>query len=670
MIFLILWSLFALASASATGPFGFVQSRSKVLSLSPATAYIVYSSQYDFIASGGLEPYTFSVVSGGGSFVEPTEGTYSAPSTGNTGQVRVTDRINKSATANFILYNRLTLSPLDVTIPVSTTRTFTATGGYGTRSFRLAAGAGSINSSTGVYTAPSSPTEAVIEVFDTIGNVIAAYIDVVNNLSISPKSARIPVHATRQFTSILGNGTVTYSIVSGVGTIVSSTGVYTAPSTIGSAVVRATDASSLTSDADVTVIKPLQMALGTSFTCALFNEGSVKCWGANGSGQLGLGDIDARGDSANEMGPGLLPYVDFGGEADQIAAGASHVCVRLTNGSMKCWGANGSGQLGLNDTTNRGISPDQMGTNLPTINLGTGRTAKAIYAGYSQTCAILDNDTLKCWGLGAYGALGSGSVNNIGHTANSMETLEPVNVGTGRTVKSVAIAAGSTCAILDDNTLKCWGRNDYGQLGIGNMNHIGDAAGEMGDNLAVTDLGSPLFPTAITPGQFFFCALLDNAQAKCWGLGTNGALGNNGTANIGDAPAETGSGIPFVRLSDLNAPLTNITKITGGRRFACAYLSTNAVRCWGHNQNGQVGAGVNTRDFSTAQAPIAFGPGVTPAEAILGYTHACALTTVDRIKCWGAGTSGALGTGATGNLNAPATAATTGGLLTGGWVNP
>jgi alpha-tubulin suppressor-like RCC1 family protein len=658
-------------TASAIGPFSYLQNRSKPLALSPATAYIVYSSQYDFNASGGVDPYTFSVVSGGGSFPDINDGTYLAPATGSTGQVKVTDVLSKSVTSNFILYNKLTLAPVEVTIPTSTTQTFTATGGYGGRMFRLVSGGGSINSSTGVYTAPSSPTEAVIEVYDTIGNVIAAYIDVVNSLTISPRTARIPVHASRQFTSILGTGTVTYSVVSGIGSIVSSTGVYTAPSTTGSAVVRARDANNITSDADITVIKPVQMALGTSFTCALFNEGSVKCWGANGSGQLGLGDIDARGDAANKMGPGILPYVDFGGVADQIAAGGSHVCVRLTNGSMKCWGANASGQLGLNDTTNRGTTPDQMGANLPTVNLGAGRTAKSIYASYNQTCAILDNDTLKCWGSGASGTLGQGSTSNIGNTANSMENLQPVNVGTGRTVKSVAIASNSTCAILDNDTLKCWGYNLYGQLGIGTTSSIGDGPGEMGDNLAVTNLGPSLFPVKIVGGQHTFCALLNTAQVKCWGRGTSGALGNGSTLTIGDSSGETGSGIPFVRPSESTSALSNITDITFGYRYGCAFLSNSSVRCWGLNTSGQVGVGSTAlTTYSTAQGAVVFGTGVTPTSFKAGYSHLCALASVDRIKCWGSGSSGGLATGATTLLSAPSTSATTGGLLTGGWVNP
>jgi alpha-tubulin suppressor-like RCC1 family protein len=670
---LISFVLLATASAGAIGPFAYLQNRSMPLSIGPALAYITFGSEYSFDVSGGVEPYSFSVVSGLGSFIDSTESTYSAPAagtSGSSGTVQVRDSVNRTATANFILYNKLTLSPLDVTLPTGATQTFTATGGYGTRAFRLVSGGGSINSSTGVYTAPGVPTEAVIEVYDNIGNAIEAFINVVNSLTISPKTARIPVYSSRQFTSILGTGTVTYSVLSGIGSVVSSTGVYTAPSTTGTAVVRARDANNITSDAEVTIIKPVQMALGTSFTCALFNEGSVKCWGTNGSGQLGLGDIDSRGDAANEMGPGILPYVDFGGVADQIAAGASHVCVRLTNGSVKCWGANANGQLGLNDTTNRGTSPSQMGTNLPTVNLGAGRTAKSIHAGYAQTCAILDDDTLKCWGLGTYGALGQGNTSNVGHAANSMENLQPVNVGTGRTVKSVAIASGSMCAILDDDTLKCWGRNDFGQLGIGNTSTIGDVASEMGDALAVTNLGPSLYPVAIRGGQLFFCALLNTAQAKCWGYGISGSLGNGSTVSIGDALSETGSGMPFVRPSEVGTPLSNITAISVGRRFGCAFLSNNTVRCWGHNTSGQVGIGSTTTSFSTAQAAINFGTGVTPATVALGYTHGCVLASIDRMKCWGSGAGGGLATGATANQTRPPIAATTGGLLADGWVNP
>jgi len=98
----------------------------------------------------------------------------------------------------------------------------------------------------------------------------------------------------------------------------------------------------------------------------------------------------------------------------------------LDNGSVKCWGKNNMGQLGLEDIINRGGNPDDMGDNLTTINLGNERTATAIAAGSNHTCAILDNESIKCWGSNAAGQLGLGDTNNRGDNSSEMGDNLPV----------------------------------------------------------------------------------------------------------------------------------------------------------------------------------------------------------------------------------------------------
>ena len=124
----------------------------------------------------------------------------------------------------------------------------------------------------------------------------------------------------------------------------------------------------------------------------------------------------------------ILPAVDLGSgkTAKAIAAGDSHTCVILDNSSVKCWGANASGQQGLGDTDNRGDNSSEMGDNLPVVDLGTGRTAKAIAAGSDHTCAILDNASIKCWGANASGQLGLGDIDNRGDGSNQMGDNLPV----------------------------------------------------------------------------------------------------------------------------------------------------------------------------------------------------------------------------------------------------
>ncbi|MCK6591053.1 MAG: hypothetical protein L6Q76_26165, partial [Polyangiaceae bacterium] len=113
--------------------------------------------------------------------------------------------------------------------------------------------------------------------------------------------------------------------------------------------------------------KVLQVVAGDEHTCALLNDGNLKCWGGNGVGQLGLGDTSQRGDSPNEMGDNL-PAVNLGTSttASAITARGDHTCAVLNDGSVKCCGYNDFGQLGLGDTIDRGDGPNEMGDTLPT----------------------------------------------------------------------------------------------------------------------------------------------------------------------------------------------------------------------------------------------------------------------------------------------------------------
>ena len=104
------------------------------------------------------------------------------------------------------------------------------------------------------------------------------------------------------------------------------------------------------------------------------------------------------------------------------------------------------------------------------IDLGTGRTAVALSAGYDHTCAILDNGVLKCWGADNFGVMGNGG-NWGGGTAE--HTPAAIDLGTGRTAVAVSAGYAHTCVILDNGDLKCWGQGDTGQNGNGNMGQWG-----------------------------------------------------------------------------------------------------------------------------------------------------------------------------------------------------
>ena len=294
------------------------------------------------------------------------------------------------------------------------------------------------------------------------------------------------------------------------------------------------------------------LATGAAHTCALLDNGSVKCWGLNDDGQLGVGDTDARGDGAGEMGD-ALPAVSLGlasgVSVTGIAAGDAHTCVLLSNGAVKCWGSGANGRLGSGDENSRGDEAGEMGAVLAAVDLGSGRTAKALSAGGSHTCAIRDTNDVVCWGVGATGRLGIGSEDDIGDAVGEMgDSLIPVALGTGRT--AVALSAGRihTCALLDGSELKCWGGGSNGRLGSGGQDNLGDQPGELGDSLSAIALGTGRTARAVVASIAHTCVVLDTFALKCFGLGTSGRLGSGGTSTLGDAGAEMGDNLLAVNL--------------------------------------------------------------------------------------------------------------------------
>lgn len=339
----------------------------------------------------------------------------------------------------------------------------------------------------------------------------------------------------------------------------------------------------------------VMVAAGGRHTCALLDGGQVKCWGDNSVGQLGLGDRRARVGAA-DLGD-ELPGVDLGSgrQATAIAAGLWHTCAILDQGVLKCWGANRSGQLGLGDLSGRGDDPDEMGDHLPAIDLGSVSAVTAVATGAYHTCALLATGEVKCWGDDTHGqaamtGAGGGPASmgdalppvDLGQKAvriavgafHSCAVLEPsgqikcwgansagqlglgmartkmtagdkvpaVDLGIGRTAREVGLGAVHSCALLDTRRVRCWGYNFDGELGIGDTQNRGSAMTEMGDALPPT--GLPGVVRAIAVGANHACAIVAT-QIFCWGLNTHGQLGVGDKRNRGDestpwAPVELG----------------------------------------------------------------------------------------------------------------------------------
>lgn len=623
------------------------------LSLTPDAPSMPINDTETFVGSGGVPPLVYSVQSGGGS-IDSGTGLYTAPGVAGSAVVRVTDAYGNYSEETVTITGPLSLSPATITIAVNIQTTLTATGGTAPYTFSIQSGDGSVDASTGVYTAPATPTVAVVRVTDNLGATDDSTVTVVADLGISPSSITLAVFTNFTFTTTgTTSSNLTYSVAAGTGSINATTGVYTAPSAVGSDTVEVTDDSLQVASATVTVVKPTKIVSGDNHSCALYSDGGVKCWGDNAYGQLGKGNTADLGDGANEMG-GNLTFVNLGtGEtATDISAGGSHTCVILADGDVKCWGYNIYGQLGLGHANNIGDGAGEMGDSLPVVDLGTGRTAAQIATGTFATCAILDNSDLKCWGYNGRGGLGLGNTAHRGDGAGEMgDSLPAINLGTGRTAVEVAVSGESTCAILDDSSLKCWGGNTYGQLGQGNVDHLGNGPGEMGDALPTVDLGTGRTASKIRAAVHHLCAILDNGSVKCWGRNQYGQLGLGHANTIGDGAGEMGDSLPAV---SMGTGLTATELSTG--YSVCVILSDTTTKCWGRNTAGQLGIGNtaargdNAGEMGDTLPTVNLGTGVLAVQVASTLATSCALLDNDRVKCWGAGLNGGLGSGNTNNL--------------------
>ena len=328
-----------------------------------------------------------------------------------------------------------------------------------------------------------------------------------------------------------------------------------------------------------------------SFTCVLQTTKQVRCWGANFFAELGTGtSTEDVGDDPGEM---PAPAAIIGDDVVDIDAGYEHACVLLVSGAVRCWG----GSNFFSKIGHPGKFPGQSPASLGDVEVG-GLVAQ-IATGENHTCALLVGGKVRCWGANNVGQLGYPGVDAVGDD-ETPASMPPVNLG-GVAVQLDA-GEGHTCALLDDASLRCWGANSWGQLGIAAFGNVGDD-----EPPAVAGVVKMLQPgdkvVTVAVGGEHTCALLEAGSVRCWGRGDRGQLGYGAKDAIGynDAtPPLVDVGGKVLELS-LNADST------------CARLDGGAVRCWGSNFQGQLG--VNHK------ISIGDDPGEMPPEGALLYPN-------------------------------------------------
>lgn len=308
-------------------------------------------------------------------------------------------------------------------------------------------------------------------------------------------------------------------------------------------------ASAIPVDVAITGVTLTRLAAGDDHTCVLAASGGtgggLKCWGGNYWGQLGGGD--------NEYTDQIIDVIGLTTGVMTFTTRVDHTCA-LVAGNAKCWGHNEYGQLGNGDTDNHATPVNVTG-------VPDGELSDLATGGF-HSCALTKRGGVLCWGFNQQGELGTGTT--------SLSETTPVTV-TGLVSGVAQVAAGMyhSCALLTSGGVKCWGVNDYGQVGD-NSNKTRYTP------VDVANLTSGV--KAITAGFYYTCALLNSGEIKCWGQNESGQLGDGTLVNR-------------------SAPVTTIgldgiaTRIATGAAHTCAVMSLGGIQCWGNGVYGQLGNG-------------------------------------------------------------------------------
>ena len=205
-------------------------------------------------------------------------------------------------------------------------------------------------------------------------------------------------------------------------------------------------------------------------------------------------------------------------------------------------------------------------------------------------CALLDDATIRCWGKNGLGQLGQGLTGHRGDDPGEMASLANTQLGTG-TVVDIDAGNNHACGRFADGRVKCWGQNSDGQLGLGLTGTRGDGPNEMGDNLPAVSLGTGLSAIDVTAGASNSCVMFSNGTWKCWGSNAGGGNANNVVLGAwGDSNGEMGDTLS-VRTLPSGAVAESVEL---GYQGGCAVSTCGTLHCWGENSAGQAGVGTST----------------------------------------------------------------------------
>jgi hypothetical protein len=326
------------------------------------------------------------------------------------------------------------------------------------------------------------------------------------------------------------------------------------------------------------------------------------------------------GACSTERGP------DPAGPAEHTATVTEAVATPCTK-DLQGLGAIGAGWFGIR-TDGTVWLPDTVhnpigASNEIVLSLGNDNAALADMDGEAlHNCVLKNNGDIWCWGANQHGQLGNG--------VPSAEEIAPVKVaGLPMAAKQVAVGIDSSCALLIDGTVWCWGSNEYGQLGNGQQ--------------SLTDVLTPVQATAlgsgndvISIGYWHGCALKGGA-VSCWG---DDLYGEIGSGNVGDVPCGAGNTNNCVLTP--TQVRTGVQKVSAGGFYTCTIQNDASLWCWGDNFWGQLGLG-DTSGRAVPTEVTSLGHTIIDVDTAVHAT--CAIVTGGAVRCWGSQGSGRLGNG-------------------------
>lgn len=449
------------------------------------------------------------------------------------------------------------------------------------------------------------------------------------------------------------------------------------------------------------------------FQCAMLSAADcddcrdeIRCWGANDHGQLGYGNTRTRGivdgDFARDVvdlgAIGVHPAFEVGvyyraaeptpPDAIEALTVSMHLtCAILASGRVLCWGRNDVGALGnfnhhswdVVDPGSYKAVPVFFGYDERSGSRDKTFFAKSMSTNDGSMCAILEDDSLACWGenkhysLGIGGFIGGrGRLDALTHDPNGITSRVPVLDRSGEPAKIVDSCQGHYfgCAATSEGDAWCWGQDRYGKLGLGSNSNptntnppddIGSPPTRV--DLGAGENGAPLRAVALSCAAHAVCAVFDDGRAKCWGKNSYGELGFHpgSVSYVGNAVGEMGDALPFLYLGEGR----RVLKLSAGYEHFCAVLDTHELKCWGNNYYGAIGAANvasrtladvhgtpyydNERDSIVDLGSDVFCRPLRVVDVAAMTRSTCAVFENGRVKCFGDNDSGRLGLGLSGN---------------------